>query len=174
VELQEDWRDQPSGKQLVAGKITLESAGQAVWATLLFPQPVVLPSHPAWLIVKALSGRAVWLANTGTTQVHLLERSDEQTPWSLLNVLEAVQPLYMLISRNNQAQAQPAVTLAIGKTIVVQAADQNGAPYNLAPALSAYIAGQPPDSPVTLPLAFTSGLPGLITVYPPQIEYDLQ
>jgi hypothetical protein len=76
VKLQEDWRDRLSGRKLAAGTIMLERVGQRSWVTLLFPEPIVIPSKPHWILVKAADGRAVWLADVGDTPARVFEEPD--------------------------------------------------------------------------------------------------
>jgi hypothetical protein len=171
VELQEDWRGQPSGRKLASRAITLQRAGRRNWATLLFSEAVVLPSTPHWILMKAARGRAVWLADAGDVPVRVLEGADYTEE---LSVLDGLQAMYGFLSRSKQAQKQQPVSLTIGEHVVA-ATDENGTNiYDMAFAINDYLGDLPPStSAVVVPLIFRGASRGFVTVYPPIIEYDL-
>jgi len=177
VELQEDWRGQPSGRELAAGTIMLEQVGQRSWVTLLFPEPIVLPSKPHWILMRAASGRAVWLADAGDTPARVLERPNNSAIWVELSVLSGLQTTYAFLSRSKRAQEeqQPA-SLAIGEHVVAGVGKQNATrAYDLTSAINDYLDSLPPSTTtVAIPLTLTATPQGFITVYPPIIEYDLR
>jgi len=172
VELHEDWRGQPSGRKLASGALTLGRAGERGWVTLPFPEPVVLSSDPYWILIKAADGRAVWLAEAGDPPVRVLEGNDEPGTWADLNALDGLHAMHRFLSRGEQAQEQAPVSLAIGEQVVVGTIDEDSGTkvYDLASAINDHLGGSP--SYETIPLTFRSVLSGLITVYPPVVEFD--
>ena len=177
VELQEDWHGQPSGKKLAGGTIALEQPGLCNWVTLLFSKATALPAQSHWILVKAASGRAVWLANsgTGTSSVRILDRPSEMAVWSEVSILNGLEALYQLISHSDKAQKQQPATLSIGTHTVARINTANGSQtFDVTNALKACLADQPSSSiTTTVPLTFTAIARGIITVYPPHIEYDI-
>jgi hypothetical protein len=175
IELQEDWRGQPSGRKLAAGALTLERVGHRGWVTLPFTEAVVLTSTPHWILVKAASGRAVWLTDAAEeVPVRVLEGPGDANTRTELSVLDGLQAMYGFLSRSKQAQKQQPVSLTIGEHVVA-ATDENGTNiYDMAFAINDYLGGLPPTtSAVAVPLIFRGASRGFVTVYPPIIEYDL-
>lgn len=175
VELQEDWRGQPSGKKLATGTLMLEEVGRRSWVTLLFPEPIILFSNLYWLLMKASGGRAVWLAEAGDNPVRVLEESNNSGAWAELSVLDGLQTIHRFISRSKRAQEQRSISIAIGKHTAEIVDEQDDArTYDLTSGLNDYLGDLPSDGPVaTIPITFKATLPGLVTVYPLAIEYDL-
>jgi hypothetical protein len=105
----------------------------------------------------------------------MLEGSDDPNVWAELSGFDGLQALYRLYSRSAQAQEQHPTSLTVGTRAVTTISEQNGTKtYDLTSTLDGYLDGLPSSTPAaTVPLTFTSALPGLITIYPPVIEYDL-
>lgn len=122
--------------------------------------------------MKAAGGRAVWLAEAGDPPVRVLEGNDEPGTWADLNALDGLHAMHRFLSRGEQAQEQAPVSLAIGEQVVVGSLDEDRGTkvYDLASAINDHLGGS--LSSETIPLTFRSVLPGLITVYPPVVEYD--
>ncbi len=115
----------------------------------------------------------MWLAKPGATSVRVLERSGQATTWAELSVLGGLEVLHLLFSHSN-LQEQPPSTLAIGAHVVTAMSNQNGTKmFDLTPALSEYLSQPQASTTVTIPLTFTAAVSGIITVYPPHIEYDV-
>ena len=71
------------------------------------------------------------------------------------------------------AHVPPGVTLSLGSRVVAGVPQGDGTTrYDLAAALAAYLASAALADPAAIALDFTSALAGLVTVYPPHIEYD--
>lgn len=173
VELQGDWEGQPSGKKLAAATLTVEEAGRRDRVTLLFPEAVTLFSEPYWLLVGTASGQAVWLANTGDGKVAVFTRS-AATPVAS-KTLDGLNTVYNLLARNDQAPEQQPASLAVGENTVAGTSGQdNTRTYDIATAIDSYLDSVVETASVTtVPLTLTSALRGLVTMYPPEIEYDL-
>ncbi len=178
VALQEDWRGRPSGKALAEGTVLLEQAGAPRWATLLFPGPVVLPSQPHWLLVRPSRGQALWLTAAGSTPVRLMEATSKGEIGGELSVLEGQQALYSFLSRGKQVQGQAAFGMLVGaQPVAPGSAPPDGQPdtriTDLASALGAYLASQATTATVSVSLTFSASVPGILTVYPPRVEYEV-
>lgn len=176
VELREDCYGQPSGRSLAAGEVALEQVGQRKWVTRLFPETVVLSSSLHWILMTAAGGSAVWLADAGDMTARVFEKPDDSTAGAELSAFEGLQAVYRFLSRGRQAREVQQALLTIGERIVEEPDEQDGRKvYDLTSPIGAYVDGLlPTGSVATIPLVLTSALRGLITVYPPLIEYDLE
>lgn len=176
LELQEDWNGQPSGKKLCAGTIKLNRPGQHIWATLLFPNSVAIPPQPHWLMLKTTSGRALWLTKAGAASILRLEKSGDKTAWTQVRLIPNVESMYHLLLQNNDAPAngaQQSHTLAVGNHVVASTGANDKKTFDLAAALNTFLSDKKSLPLVSVPLNFTTGLPGSITVYPPRIDFDV-
>jgi hypothetical protein len=181
LELQEDHQGLPSGKRLAGATLALPAAGERLWATARFAAGLALPPQPHWLLLKAAQGQAVWLAEAADGEaLEGLERSDPTSAWRRLRTAAGLQPRLRWLLRDTPAA--PVLGVAVGDRPVALAPVQPGAPGaqqdellrgDLATALAAYLNPGPAGQPVDIPLIFTAAGPGLITVYPPRIEYDI-
>ncbi len=174
VELQEDWEGQPSGRKLAAAALALDRAGRRDRVTLRFPEAVTLFSETYWLLIGTASGQAVWLADAGDGDVKVLDRTAGAPVES--KSLDGLNTVYGLLARDIQTQEQQPASLSVGAMTVSGATGQdNVRTYDMTPAVSSYL-----DSTIetasltTVPLTLTSAFRGLVTMYPPEIEYDLQ
>jgi len=175
LELREDWQGQPSGKKLADGTITLEHVGRRAWTSLRFAEAVVIPSKTHWIVTKAASGAALWLAQISGSDVRILEKDSQRNGWTERKGAD-IQALYRLFCKTSDAlsQQQP-VTLTIGEQEVSGTRNENSdGMFDLKEALNDFLNMQPVDiATVTVPLTFTAVVPGIITVYPPSIEIDI-
>ncbi len=177
IEFHEDWQDQPSGKKLVLGTMRLDRAGRPAWVLQLFPQAVVLATQPYWLLIKATRGQAIWLLSQGNSPVRILKEAartrdcgspDFRWPGGTASSFRDSR-CRMTASRasprgpRNQRQRAPTGT---------PTADY-ARTFDLTTAMSTYLANQPSDSGlIDIPLSCTALVPGIITIYPPRIEYS--
>ena len=185
VELESDWHGAPSGKRISGGSVSLTDAGHKQWIIVSWKDPVALAGEPFWVLASATKGAAVWLAETGSDSVRLLAK--EAGAWSEAAKLDGLRALYRLLPyvsvvtetpKDTGPQPAPEVRLSIGDDVLTGELQSDGnllfdvtAPVNTY--LVAARPGAPPPSSTSVPLVFTTGNAGLITVYPPHIEYDL-
>jgi hypothetical protein len=178
VEVQEDWHGGPSGKAVATGRVQLGRIGQRRWVLALFPEEVVLPQAPYWLLVKAASGHAVWLAEAGDQALRVID----QTPrggCTERGEVAGQAALFQFLSRRSpgqQAEQGPPIAIHIGEQVApilpVNEADRQ--PFDLTAALNAYLAAQPGTGElIPVELSFQARFLGLVTIYPPRIVYDL-
>ena len=171
VELQEDWEGRPSGKKLAAASLTLDRAGRRDRVTFSFPEAVTLFSEQYWLLLGTATGQAIWLADTGDGNLIALDGTTGG-PSKALDGLVATQELLV---RDGQTQGQQPAACSVGNTTVAGIAGQDDTrTYDLSSAVGSYLDSSATTDPATtIPLTLTSALRGIVTVYPPEIEYDL-
>jgi hypothetical protein len=170
VELQGDSAGRPSGKKLAAASLTLDQPGRRDLVTLLFPEVVTLFSERCWLLLGTASGQAIWLADSGDGDLKVLDRTTGG-----LKALDGLVAMQQLLVRDGQTQEQQPTLLSVGGNIVVGTAGQDNArSYDLSSAIGSYLdSAVKTDPATTIPLTLTSALRGIVTAYPPEIEYDL-
>lgn len=176
MELQEDWKGQPSGKKLCEGTIRLDRPGEHIWATLLFPNSVAIPPQSHWLMLKTTGGRALWLTKAGAASILILEKPDDKAAWAQVRRISEIECMHHLLLSKDGAQengAQQSHTVAVGNTIVEATGAGDQKTFDLAHALNIFLAGKKSSALVSVPINFTTGLPGSITVYPPRIDFDV-
>lgn len=190
VSLQDDWQGAPSGNALSSGSVTLERAGSRSWVAVHFPEAAVLPTYPHWLLLTTASGRAVWLIRDVPGQeTRLLERTEDGPGlWYERARLEGKQGFYTFLSVRptrglspgvDQTPSPVPVVLSVGAVVVPEAPPEGEARregirvFDLGNALALALAAAPGGEVSNLPLRLSSALAGLVTVYPPDIEYDM-
>ncbi len=182
LELQEDWRGQPSGRRLAVASATLDRAGLPAWVRLPFAAPVVLPAQGHWLVIRAARGEALCLLDAGDPPARLLEQGERGAPWRERRVFDNMALLHRLLAAPAQSApggatlAPPApFTLAVGaETVAGTPGSGDSRSFDLTAALQRYLANaQPVGAAVHVPIALTALAPGLLTVYPPRVEYSL-
>ena len=176
VQLREDWNNEPAGKTLAQGALLLETAGKPSVMKALFPETLILPAAPIWILVKAARGHAVWLVGPGPESVHLLADGAGGSLPSEISAIRSVLPLRGFITRLGETQAaHHQSTLRLGRfEIQLPGSQEEAATHDFTTALQGYLSEQPASPLVSdLPLTFRSVAQGLITVYPPRIVFDL-
>ena len=170
VELQEDSDGRPSGKKLATASLTLDQPGRRDRVALPFPEVVTLFSERYWLLLGTASGQAIWLADSGDGDLKILDRTTDG-----LKALDGLVATQQLLVRDGQAQEQQPASLSVGgNTVVGTAGQDNARTYDLSSAIRSYLDSSVGTDPTTtIPLTLTSALRGIVTMYPPEIEYDL-
>ena len=179
VEIQEDWQGRPSGRKLASGTIAVPNPGVRRWAALRFADSLTLPAQPHWILVQAASGQALWLTDEGDRAARVLEPSSQTATWIERSVFAGRQALSLVMTRGNVTGSLEPVRLTVGSQTVAAAHEDNRKVYDLASALNTYLnalpaagTGASEDESVEIPLTFTGTVPGLMTVYPPRVEFD--
>jgi hypothetical protein len=175
VELQDDWQGAPSGRKLAGGSVAVPDPGRAAWATLLTGDSTVLQPQAYWLVVKAAHGEAVWLSDAAAGDVRVLTRTDANAPWGGEGALRGRALLYRLVARGGRVAAAPATRIAVGDGPAPTLVDEQDGrkTYDVALPLNVGLLGRNSTPAIPLALTLTAGVPGLVTVYPPRVEYEL-
>jgi len=175
LELYEDWQGQPAGKKLLATTVALGQSGQRLWKTVTLAEDLLLATQPYWLLLKTVRGAALWLAQPGEPPVQML--TQENNRWQTLSVLTNTQGLVHLLSPIAAKDQSVPFALTIGVTTVAPnpkpEPDDDRQTFDLTAALNTALSTSPTSDLVNIPLTFTTTLAGLITVYPPVVEYSV-
>ena len=132
---------------------------------------MILPAQPCWLLLTAASGEAVWLTRNGDTLVRVVGRSEN--PGARNTGVEGMETLHRLLAMGDRQAETSTLELRLGGTSVTEVPGEGDRKsFDLAAALTSYLAGQPAAPPQDIPLLFTSTVPGSLTVYPPRITYE--
>jgi len=178
ADLQEDWQGIPSGRSLGGGEVTLTRIGEAVWAIVTLPKPVVLPTMPHWIIVRAGDGSGVWLAQPSEDTVGLFEQRGERTVWSPTSALDGLRARYRLLtvgagSGDGAGIPSPAVLTVGGQTPASSPVDAGSRRFDFSVALSGLLTAAPAEATtIEVPLHYTSPAAGLVTLKDLHIEYE--
>ena len=179
IELHEDWRDQPSGRKLVVGTLRLDRVGRPAWVHQLFPEAVVLATQPYWLLIKATRGQAIWLLEQGNNPARILEGAGRTGEWRVVRAFAGLEALHQLLAVGGgatqpDAQAPEALAISVNGVTGTRTVD-DARTFDLTTAMRTYLANQPSSTvPIDIPLTCTALVPGIITIYPPRIEYTLE
>ncbi len=177
VEIQEDIQGQPSGRKLLRENFALDQPGSQNWAMLWFKKAIVLSTRPHWILLTAVEGQALWLTHESSTQICMVEKSEDPIPGTKLSTFKNIGGLHHLFSSpNNRPSDLPKASLSIGDQILAPTTlPSNAHEYDLRSPLNAYLENSQKTSvPMEIPLDFSATMPGMITIYPPRIEYDVQ
>jgi hypothetical protein len=173
VELQEDWRGAPAGHALVSSPLRPAQAGTRRWEKTTFPAATVLPGGSYWLLVKAAAGQAVWLAaEQAAGRTLMFAQQEGAAGWVQRRTIRGMQALYCFLAPDGETSS--ALTLRCGdQAAALVSAENDVLTFDLAKSLSDFLATLGDASPATIPLAFASTAQGILTVYPPHIEYEM-
>jgi hypothetical protein len=187
AEIQTDRNGLPSGQAVTAADLKLERPGQRQWTVAKLREPVNLSGAPYWIMITAVKGSVIWLAENGGDAVRVFDnlegrlsetaRLDGQA--ALVRVLPP-SPSPALAAGQDQPGATPPAQarLSIGAGSSAGTLQADGSRlFTVTSQVNALLASaraQSPQATVTaIPLVFTAGAGGLITVYPPEIAYDV-
>lgn len=170
VQVRDDWQGGPTGTVLTKNTVTLAQPGERRWVALRFPQPVILNAQPYWIVVRATSGAAVWLASQGTTPLRVFS-GDIAAP-TARSQLKDLQALHYFQSSLLSALDTPPVRLFVnGQLINAGAVNAERRLFDIRAALNTGSL-QAGSGKRAILLEFVSDLQGSVTVYPPVIDYE--
>lgn len=173
LELYEDWQGQPAGKRLTTVTMRLAQSGERRWQTVTFPEPLLLFAQPYWLLLKAIHGAALWLAQPGASAVQMLTQENQR--WQPLTLIANTQGLVHWLAPAPAEQQASFLALAIDNVPVSTAPllTAERQTYDLTAALTGALVNTAGTDLVDLALTMTTGAAGLLTLYPPLIAYSI-
>lgn len=178
IDLQEDWQGIPSGRSLGGGDVTLTRIGEAVWASVTLPKPVLLSTMPHWIVVRASDGGGVWLAQPGEDTVGLFEQRGERAVWSPASALDGLRARYRLLtigagSSGSAGVSSSAALTVDGQVLASWPVADGSRRFDFKAVLSDLLAAAPAEAAtIEVPLRYTSPAAGLVTLRDLHIEYD--
>lgn len=174
-ELQADAGGRPAGETLAEATVRLGEPGRATWSTARLPRPSSLPAGISWLLVRATRGAAVWLTEEGTAPLLLLTRSGPRRIWRDAGALTGRSALWRLLAPADLAGTEGAAfTLTVAGEPAEPSAREDFTDFDLTgPLTAALAAALPGDGPLEVPLAFASPAATSLTVYPPEVDYEI-
>ncbi|MCP4341029.1 MAG: hypothetical protein GY799_19615 [Desulfobulbaceae bacterium] len=176
VELQEEWNGQPSGKKLAEGKIQLNVLGQRTWSTNNLPTSISLATSPYWLLLKSTKGAALWLTrSTDGEPVQVLQAAKAQAPLVKITAISGVEALYVFFTCCPQSeQLEAPFTLTIGDTLLPpKTIERDRISFEIKDAVIAKLSNSGGNQLTNISIHLNSANAGLVTVYPPRVEYHI-
>jgi hypothetical protein len=188
VELQSDQNGAPSGQKIAAASVNLLQAGQQQWVVASLQAPVTLPGAPFWILLSATKGSVLWLLQSGGNPARLFGNTNgirnETARFDGFEAMARVLPPAAPAASQTGSQIAAPQSLPIQAHLSIGAASSPGAPqedgsrlFNVVSLINAFLAAARAQSPAvttaTIPLVFTTGAAGTITVYPPHVAYDV-
>ncbi|MBN1931236.1 MAG: hypothetical protein JW786_06470 [Desulfobacterales bacterium] len=174
VELHEDWNGQPSGKKLFEAKIQLKILGERIWSRIPLRDSIPLATQSYWILLKSAKGTALWFTrNGGVEPVQVLQAAKEKTPLKKINALNGVETYYTFFSCCTHGQVKQApFELTIDNAIVPpKTIEKDTISFELKDVLNTKLGRAEGEGIDSVTLLLSSAFSGLVTVYPPRIEY---
>ena len=176
VELREDWNGQPSGKKLAEAQIHLSILGERIWSRIPMRDSIPLATQPYWILLKSAKGTALWFTRSGNFEpVQVLQTAQEKAPLTKITAISGVETYYTFFSccPHGQVQQTP-VELAIDNTTIPATTKENDTiSFVLKDALNSKLGHEEGGELANISLRLSSAFSGIVTVYPPRIEYNL-
>jgi hypothetical protein len=190
VELREDHNGSPAGRVLADATVAAGPAGSRAWGSARFAEAVILPVQPYWVVVSARNGAGVWLARDATGKLQLGPTDTDGKTSAADGALDGLEGLHRLLQRppepattgggSGGGDPTAPVALPIAITIGASAVQPAGPPgdrasADITAALADALAAAPgTDALVPIPVAVSTPVAGLVTVYPPTVEYTVE
>jgi len=154
LELIEDHRGTPRGRVLAELTFTLGGIAPSAWAVAALEQPIILSTAPYWLVARATAGATVWL----------------ETDASAPPATTAFAGGHRLLSSAQAGDTPSSLGVALAGHAIQPGSlrDDGSRTLDLTPTLRESVTGEHPPE-----LILTAAVPGLVTVYPPVIRYQL-
>jgi hypothetical protein len=183
AELREDQAGIPTGRVLGSATVALSHLDQPAWVRFEFAAAVVVKAAPCWLVIRATNGSAVWLADVerpGTVRIGdpapkgWVDRAQFTDRTPLHQLWTKTTSLTSTTSNGKSADISERLRVSIGPAVLTPAS--NGAKIrtvDIKDALQNLISGVATGQLVSAPIRVSALGTGNVTVYPPEIEYDL-
>jgi hypothetical protein len=170
VELQEDVHGRPSGRVVATATVTAAGAGPA-WLHARWPEAVTLQPAPYWVAVTASAGDAVWLARPFGPSSRVAQRSAGAPAWDEEHSVDGFGLVADFLSVAGEATSESAATVSsTGITADTRVEPDGTRVWDVAPLLLEWLSEAGGEE---FSMAFTSAVPGTISVTPPEVVYEL-
>jgi hypothetical protein len=180
AEIREDQNGVPAGRIVASGPCNITQLDRPAWLHFGFRSSVVVPALPHWIVLRATNGSAIWLAEpaAATTQVG----DATARGWTDRGSFDDIAPLHQLWSPSGSTTStdeddiSARLRVIIGGSVIAPTPAVLGRSrvVNITSALQSWLAAQPgPAGIVNAPIQVRALGKGLVTVYPPDIEYDV-
>ena len=172
-------------------------AGLRGWGSARFPEAVILPVQPYWVVVTARNGAGVWLARDAAGKLQVGPTDDDGKTSAADGTLDGLEGLHRLLERpveqpngggggggsggggggggGGTTPPPPPLAITVGET-ALQPVATTGARVgaDVSAALNTVLATAPGTAPlVPVTVGVATAVAGLVTVYPPSIEYTI-
>jgi hypothetical protein len=184
AELRADQDGTPAGSVIASALATVAQLDQPAWTLFAFATPVIVPAAACWIVLRATHGAALWLAADATGIVRIGDPATKA--WTERGAFTDRAPLHQLWTKTTASTATTSngsspdvaerLRIAIGTALLTPAAG-NGSKtrmIDIKAALQAFLASVPPGGQlVSTPIRVSALGKGSVTIYPPEIEYDV-
>ncbi len=182
AELREDQDGTPAGRTMASAAVLVDRLDKPAWIHFPFRSPVVVQATSYWIVLRAAAGSALWFA---IEQEATTRAGNAAQGWTDSGGFTHIAPLYHLWRRaanglasagSGNADLANRLRVTIGNTTVSPVLGQTGRArtVNIALALQQWLTTQPgPVAIVAAPIRVAALGKGSVTVYPPEVEYDV-
>lgn len=183
AELRKDQDGTPAGSVIATGATTVQQLDRPAWLLFSFAAPVIVPSSVCWIVLRATHGAALWLAADAAGVVRIGDAGAKN--WAERASFTDRAPLHQLwnataapagTSNGNAADIAERLRIAIGNAVLTPAAGSSGKArtVDIRIALQTFLASAPAVGQlVSAPIRVSALGKGSVTIYPPEIEYDV-
>ncbi len=184
VVVRADHAGSPDGLVLAEQQVTLSAAGVRQYARIALDEILALSGQHYWILAKALTGSAIWLTrNEAQSRMVTASTTSSGGISTSLYPLDGIQGYLALFSRSTQACPAPApLTLKVGATDIALTPAENGRlrtdGETFTNGLNDCLVTPTDDCTVTpegltIPMQFTAASKGMVTVYAPELRFDI-
>jgi len=154
---------------LARGTLTPGSPGGRHWAVLRLAEPVVVSTAPHWLVLGASAGAVLWLTGSGDGGLRSYRRGADARLTEPSH-LDGVEARHALLSPSGP-RGRPLAVYVGAHAVEPPPVVAGRVTLDLTDAMTAALADA--SQAATVALRFEAMGPGIITVYPPVLTYDL-
>jgi hypothetical protein len=182
AEIREDQNGVPAGRIVASGPCNITQLDRPAWLHFGFRSSVVVPALPHWIVLRATNGTAIWLAEPAAATTHVGDATARG--WTDRGSFDDIAPLHQIWSpsqgsanvEDGEDDISARLRVIIGGSVIAPTPGISGRArvVNIASALQSWLSAQPgPAGIVNAPIQVSALGKGLVTVYPPDIEYDV-
>ena len=180
AEIREDQNGVPAGRIVATGPCNITQLDRPAWMHFAFGSPAVLPAQPHWIVLRATNGSVIWLAEAAAAAARVGDATARG--WTDRGSFEDVALLHQLWSPSagttstDEDDISARLRVIIGGSVIAPTPAVLGRArvVDIASALQSWLAAQAgPAGIISAPIRVRALGKGRVTVYPPEIVYDL-